>query len=59
MKIEDYEFSDTIAELKCTNSSDEQITIKSEQTPWHFINKQDVIAMAKHFKITAGELNEG
>ena len=57
-KITTHEFSDDIAGIEVTNADEDTITIKftAGAAHWTFFDKEDVIAMAKHFKITEEEL---
>lgn len=62
MNIEDYEFRDS--DLKCSRDSDSKTIYLYLDEPVIFqdlqvyFKKDDVIAMAKHFKLTADDLNE-
>ena len=52
MTITNHIFSDHVSEIKSTNADDEYITIKiPTNTPWIFFDKDDVKAMAVHFKL--------
>lgn len=53
MSIEDYTFSGT---MKATGASDLYVTL-DEKGHQVVICKHDVIALAKHFKLTANDLN--
>ena len=54
MTITNHIFSDHMAEVKSTNADDEYITIKiPTKTPWIFFDRDDVKAMALHFKLIA------
>ncbi len=57
MKIEDYEFCD-LAEPKVLNANDTAVCLNTDEMPWIAIFKEDVIALAKHFKLTADDLNK-
>jgi hypothetical protein len=56
--ITTHEFSDDIAGTTATNADEDTITIKftAGAAHWTFFDKDDVIAMAKHFKVTEEEL---
>mgnify|MGYP003385511163 CR=1 FL=1 len=56
MSITKHEFSDSIACVTCANADEEQVSIQMKPTPWLFFDKQDVIALAKHFKLTSDDL---
>jgi hypothetical protein len=58
MSIEDHEFSDEIAGIIATNADENTITLKytAGAAHWSFFDKEDVIAMAKHFKLTGDDL---
>lgn len=58
MTITKHDFSDEIAGIIATNADKDIITIKftAGAAHWTFFDKDDVIAMAKYFKITEEEL---
>ena len=57
--IMEHEFSDTVAEIYCSNTSNDKITIKNpHNTPWLYFDVDDVKAMAEYFGLIAGENNE-
>jgi hypothetical protein len=58
MSIEDHEFSDEIAGIIATNADENTITLKytAGAAHWSFFDKEDVIAMAKHFKLAGDDL---
>jgi len=56
MSIVKHEFSDSIAHVACANADENQVSIKMKSTPWLFFDKNDVIALAKHFKLTSDDL---
>ncbi len=51
MKLENHKFYDSIAEVRCSNTDHDCVTLKIKATPWLFLSKEDVEAMAKHFKL--------
>jgi len=55
MTIEDYEFSD-IYMPKALNANDTAVCLEVKELPWIGLDKQDVIALAKHFKLTSDDL---
>lgn len=56
--ITDYEWDDSDIQYSHRSSEDIYFDIKGTQLPI-FISKQDVIAMAKHFKLTEEDLERG
>ena len=66
MNIKNYEFRDTDISLSSKKNMDYSIALKVEykchvtepnEYAYMFIAKVDVIALAKHFKLTANDLN--
>ena len=57
-ELTNHEFSDDIAGIKVTNADEDTITVKftAGAAHWAFFDKDDVIAMAKHFKLTTKDL---
>lgn len=55
MTIEDYEFSDMYMP-KALNANDTAVCLEVKELPWIGLDKQDVIALAKHFKLTSDDL---
>jgi hypothetical protein len=53
-ELTNHEFSDDIAGTTVTNADEDIISIKFTEgaAHWTFFDKDDVIAMAKHFKLT-------
>ena len=56
MSIKDYEFSD-YAMYKVVSANNIAVTIDTKKAPWVAFYRDDAIAMAKHFKLTANDLN--
>ena len=56
-EITQHKFSDTIANIKCTNASDESVSINTNGAAWIFLHREDAQALAKHFNFTAEELH--
>lgn len=57
--ITKHEFSDTIAEIYCSNASEDKITIKNPlSAPWLYFDVDDVKAMAEYFGLITGDDNE-
>jgi hypothetical protein len=56
--IKNHVFSDDILGIKIPDADNDIITLKftAGEAHWCFFDKNDVIAMAKHFKLTADEL---
>ena len=56
MSIKDHEFVDfTVGRLRSVN--DTAVVIDTQLEQWVAIYKRDVIALAKHFKLTADDIN--
>jgi hypothetical protein len=55
MNIEDYEFTD-IYKPKVLSLDDEAVLLDTENIPLLALFKDDVIALAKHFNVTANDL---
>ena len=53
MKIEEHEFSD----IEVYAEVNEDNTVWLVATAYSSVNKRDVIALAKHFKLTADDIN--
>ena len=55
MNIKDYEFSDyAMFKVVCANGI--AVSIDTKSAPWVALYKDDAIALAKHFKLTAQDL---
>ena len=57
MDIKNYEFSDMYMP-KVLSENETAVALNVEDLPWVAINKSDVIALAKHFKLTAEDLSD-
>ena len=58
MKIEDYDFKWLGTGQVRVTPSDIAVVINTEDEEWIALYKEDVIELAKHFKITSEELNQ-
>ena len=62
MNIEEYEFKDTDISLSSKKFIDDGITIKVQVIgnayTYMFLSKHDVIALAKHFELTADDIKD-
>jgi hypothetical protein len=57
MIIEDHEFADSISQLVAEPLYDcETLVIHIAEISWVFFDKNDVIAMDKHFNVTESDL---
>lgn len=54
--IAKHEFADSIAGIKVDTEIDTETLILKINGGWIFFDKDDVIAMAKHFKLTENDL---
>lgn len=50
MSIINYEFSDSIAKVRCTNADENNITVKTNGAEWVFFTEEDVDKMKAHFE---------
>tara|TARA_R110002012_G_C11360340_1_gene580767 strand:+ start:251 stop:424 length:174 start_codon:yes stop_codon:yes gene_type:complete len=57
MNIKDYEFVD-MSNPEVISENEVAVTLGVKHTPWLALFKSDVIALAKHFKLTPEDLNE-
>ena len=58
MSIEDYEFADSISQLKAEPLQEAgTIVININNSSWIFVDKEDVTELAKHFKLTQEDLS--
>ena len=57
MNIKDYEFQD-LSKPEVLNVNDTAVCLRTVEMPWIAIFREDVIALAKHFKLTANDLIE-
>ena len=55
MSILNYEFSDMYMP-KVLNANEVAVALNVEDLPWVAIDKNDVVALAKHFKLTSDDL---
>ena len=55
MNIENHEFSDMYMP-KVLNANETSVCLEVKGLPWIALDKQDVIALAEHFKLTADDL---
>ena len=55
MNILNYEFSDMYMP-KALNANETAVCLEVEGLPWVLLYKNDVIALAKHFKLTSDDL---
>jgi hypothetical protein len=55
MNILNYEFSDMYMP-KVLNANETAVCLEVKELPWIGLDKQDVIALAKHFKLTSDDL---
>jgi len=56
MSIEGYEFSD-MYEPKVLSANSVAVALDTNGVAWIALNKNDVIALAKHFKLTREDLS--
>jgi len=57
MKIEDYSFVD-FSIGRVSSANEVGVAIETKRSPWVALYKNDVIALAKHFKLTADDLKD-
>ena len=55
MDILNYEFSDMYIP-KVLNANETAVCLEVKELPWVAIDKNDVVALAKHFKLTGDDL---
>mgnify|MGYP003629194747 FL=1 len=55
MSILNYEFSDMYMP-KVLNANETAVCLEVKELPWVGLDKSDVIALAKHFKLTSEDL---
>ena len=55
MDIEKHEFSDMYTP-KVLSANDTAVCLEVKELPWVGLDKSDVIALAKHFKLTSDDL---
>ena len=60
MDIEDYDLDEHVFldfAVSEAQSNDIAVTLDTSRAPWIALYRDDIIAMAKHFKLTANDLN--
>tara|TARA_R110000772_G_scaffold248400_1_gene362414 strand:+ start:476 stop:646 length:171 start_codon:yes stop_codon:yes gene_type:complete len=55
MNIEQHEFSDMYMP-KVLSANEIAVVLSVEELPWVSLNKEDTIALAKHFKLTSADI---
>ena len=56
MSIEDYVFSGDIYPAKVLSANEVAVVLETKDKPWMALDKGDAIALAKHFNLTAHDI---